>query len=195
MSVRLPASERRRQLLDVALEVFASRGYHTTSMNQVAEAAGVTKPVLYQHFRSKKALYHELLEDVSSRLVDGIAKATAEATGPRQQVEAGLRSYFRFVNDNRAAFTLLFGGGNRRAGEFADAARRVEDTIAEVVASLIDVPGLDGDQRRLLAHGVVGLTEGASRHWEASGYQPEADELAQRMAELAWAGLRGIRTV
>jgi AcrR family transcriptional regulator len=195
MSIRLPAPARRRQLLDVALEVFASRGYHTTSMNQVAEAAGVTKPVLYQHFRSKKALYHELLEDVSARLVDAIAKATTEATGPRQQVEAGLRTYFRFVNENRAAFTLLFGGGNRRAGEFADAARRVEDTIAEVVAGLIDVPGLDGDQRRLLAHGVVGLTEGASRHWEANGYQPEPDELARRMAELAWAGLRGIRTV
>ncbi len=195
MSVRLPAPERRRQLLDVALEVFASRGYHTTSMNQVAEAAGVTKPVLYQHFPSKKALYHELLEDVSARLVNGIAKATTEAAGPRQQVEAGLRSYFRFVNGNRAAFTLLFGGGNRRTGEFADAARRVEETIAEVVAGLIDVPGLDGDQRRLLAHGVVGLTEGASRHWEASGYRPDADELAQRMAELAWAGLRGIRAV
>ena len=61
---RLPAARRRRQLLDVALELFAARGYHTTSMNDIAEAAGVTKPVLYQHFRSKRELYLELLEDV-----------------------------------------------------------------------------------------------------------------------------------
>ena len=61
MNVRLPAHERRRQLLDVALDVFAADGFHSTSMNDVAEAAGVTKPVLYQHFASKRQLYLELL--------------------------------------------------------------------------------------------------------------------------------------
>ena len=103
MAIRLPASERRTQLLNVALEEFAANGYHLTSMNQVAEAAGVTKPVLYQHFRSKKALYSELLEDVSVSLAERIAEATATAAGPRQQVEAGLLSYFTYVTDNRAA--------------------------------------------------------------------------------------------
>jgi AcrR family transcriptional regulator len=70
---RLPAARRRRQLLDVALAAFASHGFHPTSMNDVAEAAGVTKPVLYQHFRSKRALYLELLEDVGERLREAIA--------------------------------------------------------------------------------------------------------------------------
>src|SRR5690242_16718988 len=97
MSTRLPAPARRRQLLDVALTVFAARGYHATSMNDVAEAAGVTKPVLYQHFRSKRALYLELLEDVGGRLQDAIGKATATADGPRDQVKSGFRAYFNFV--------------------------------------------------------------------------------------------------
>src|SRR6476646_7442621 len=122
---RLPAARRRRQLLDVALETFAARGYHPTSMNDIAEAAGVTKPVLYQHFRSKRALYLELLEDVGGRLQDAIEKAVSEADGPREQVTAGFTAYFHFVADQTTAFQLLFGGGARRDEEFADAVRLV----------------------------------------------------------------------
>src|SRR3954452_4273890 len=106
---RLPAARRRNQLLDVALQVFAARGYHATSMNDIAEAAGVTKPVLYQHFRSKRELYLELLEDVGSRLRDAIGKATSEAPGPKEQVHAGFAAYFRFVTEEHGAFQLLFG--------------------------------------------------------------------------------------
>ena len=193
MSTRLPGPARRTQLLAVALQVFAEQGYHHTSMNQVAEAAGVTKPVLYQHFRSKKALYRELLEEVSSRLEESIAKATAEARSPREQVHAGLSTYFRFITENRAAFTVLFGGGTARDGEFAESTRRVEQAITEAIPPLMEVDGLDADARRLLAHGIVGLTEGTTRHWVASGYRPDAEELAARTAQLAWAGLRGVR--
>ena len=100
-TTRLPAARRRQQLLDVALEVFAERGFHPTSMNDLAEAAGVTKPVLYQHFGSKRELYLELLEDVGTRLRDAIGKATSEAAGPREQVEQGFRAYFRFVADHQ----------------------------------------------------------------------------------------------
>ncbi|HEX4819293.1 MAG TPA: TetR/AcrR family transcriptional regulator [Acidimicrobiales bacterium] len=192
MSTRLPAPARRRQLLDVALTVFAARGYHATSMNDVAEAAGVTKPVLYQHFRSKRALYLELLEDVGGRLQDAIGKATATADGPRDQVKSGFRAYFNFVASQQPAFQLLFGGGARRDEEFADAVRKVEVSIAEAIAQLIVVEGLDADRRLLLAHGIVGLAEGTSRHWLANGMVGSADELAAQVAVLAWAGLRGV---
>src|SRR5947199_6504487 len=161
---RLPAARRRRQLLDVALGVFAARGFHSTSMEDIAAAAGVTKPVLYQHFRSKRSLYLELLDDVGSQLLDAIVKATAEAGGPRHQVQAGFAAYFRAVAGHGAAFRLLFGGGSRRDDEFAEAVRRVEDAIADAVAALIDAD-VDLEHRRLLAHGIVGLAEGTSRHW------------------------------
>src|SRR3954466_15522524 len=126
MSTRLPAARRRRQLLDVALEVFAENGFHRTSMEDIADAAGVTKPVLYQHFRSKRELYLELLDDVGAHLMEDIEKAVAAAPGPRQQVEAGFVAYFRFVGHRQSAFNLLFGGGARRDEEFADAVRKVE---------------------------------------------------------------------
>jgi AcrR family transcriptional regulator len=190
---RLPAPERRRQLLVVALEVFAAHGYHGTSMNEVAEAAGVTKPVLYQHFRSKRALFLELLEDVGVRLEAAIVKSTAEAVGPHQQVQAGFRTYFQWVASEQAAFTVLFGGVTRGDAQFSETARRVEATIAEAVAALIDVEGLDTVQRRVLAHGVVGIAESTSRHWMAHELDLDPEVLAAQSADLAWAGLRGIR--
>jgi AcrR family transcriptional regulator len=177
----------------VALRVFAQRGYHTTSMNDLAEAAGVTKPVLYQHFRSKRALYLELLEDVGGQLRDEIDKATTEAGTPREQVHAGFRAYFEFVAEQQQAFQLLFGGGARRDEQFADAVRSVEVSIADSIAALIVVDGLDDDRRRLLAHGIVGVAEGTSRHWLANGVTGSAEVLAEQVAALAWAGLRGVQ--
>src|SRR3954449_3731388 len=97
---RLPAARRRRQLLDVALGVFAARGMHGTSMDDIAEAAGVTKPVLYQHFRSKRALFLELLDEVGQHLLTAITNATSTAATPREQVERGLTAYFQFVADH-----------------------------------------------------------------------------------------------
>jgi AcrR family transcriptional regulator len=191
-TVRLPAARRRRQLLDVALVMFAERGFHPTSMNDLAEAAGVTKPVLYQHFGSKRELYIELLDDVGTRLRESIGKATSEARTPRQQVERGFAAYFRYVADHEAAFQMLFGGGSRRDEEFAGYVRRVEASIAEFVGAMIDVPGLDEDTRRLLAHGIVGLAEATSRFWLRHGRAGDPEQLALRVAELAWAGLRNL---
>lgn len=194
MNVRLPAHERRRQLLDRALGVFASEGFHATSMNDVAEAAGVTKPVLYQHFHSKRQLYLELLEDVGTRLGDRIAGATAAAGSPRQQVEAGFVAYFRFVQEDRSAYQLLFGGGSRRDAEFSDAVRRVEEHLAASVAALIDAD-IDPDHRRTLAFGLVGMAEGVSRLWVTEHLDFDPDVLARQVADLAWAGLRGIHRI
>ncbi len=190
---RLPAARRRRQLLDTARGVFAERGFHSTSMNDIADAAGVTKPVLYQHFRSKRDLYRVVLEDVGGRLEDTIAKAAAGAPGPREQVEAGFRAYFRFVAEEQDAFQVLFGGDTRRDPEFARQAAATETSIATAIAGLIDIEGIEPEHQALLAHGLVGLAEGASRRWLADGDRSDPSVLAAQVAELAWAGLRGIR--
>ncbi len=190
---RLPAARRRRQLLDTALAVFAERGFHGTAMNDIADAAGVTKPVLYQHFGSKRDLYREVLEDVGGRLEDTIAKAAAGAPGPREQVEAGFQAYFRFVAGEQDAFQVLFGGDTRRDPEFTRLAAATEASIASAIAQLIDIDGIEPDHRALLAHGLVGLAEGASRRWLAAGDRDDPAALAAQVAELAWAGLRGIR--
>jgi AcrR family transcriptional regulator len=194
-SSRLPAPQRRRQLLDRALGVFAAHGFHDTSMNDIAEAAGVTKPVLYQHFRSKRALYLELVDDVGNRMEEAIVKAVAQAPGPREQVEAGFQAFCRFVVDDQAAFQLLFASGSWGADpEFTDRVRRVEDTLADDIAALINVDGLPAVRRRLLAHSIVGLTVAACRQWMTRDLDLDPDALALQLAELVWAGLRGIHS-
>jgi AcrR family transcriptional regulator len=178
-------------LLDVALEVFAREGFHSTSMNGIATAAGVTKPVLYQHFASKRALYRELLVEVGDRLQNRIAKAAVEAGTPRQQVRAGFAAYFHWVADERDAFHVLFGGGTRRDPEFDQVVSGVETSIASTIAEFIQVEGMAEADRELLAFGLVGMSEGTSRQWIATGANERPDHLAETVAELAWAGLRG----
>ena len=195
---RLPADRRREQLLEVALTLFAERGLSATTMDDIAEAAGVTKPLLYQHFDSKRALYLELVGSVAQTMLEAIGKAVAAAPGPRQQVEGGFAAYFDLVVTRSDAFNLLFGSNVPNDPELSQAVRQVEESIAEVVGALIDA-GLDEDHRRLLAHAVVGMAEGASRHFlenrvatDGSPDVSEAHRLAARVADLAWAGLRSV---
>jgi AcrR family transcriptional regulator len=195
---RLPADRRRQQLLDVALKLFAQRGFNATTMDDIAEAAGVTKPLLYQHFASKRALYLELLDSVSHTMLEAIGKAIAAAGGPRQQVEGGFAAYFHLVVTHADAFHLLFGSDVPNDPELSRAVRKVEDSIAESIDVLIDA-GLEEDHRRLLAFAVVGMAEGASRHFlaarrphEGHPHESEATRLARRLADLAWAGLRSV---
>ena len=163
-------------------------------MDEIAEAAGVTKPVLYQHFASKRELYLELLEEVGKELMDAITSAAADAPGPREQVEAGFTAYLDAVAERPSAFRLLFGSGARRDEEFADAVRRVELTIAAAIAEMI-VADIDDDQRDVLAHGIVGMAEGAVRQRLAEERPLDAPRLARQLADLAWAGLRGVRRI
>jgi AcrR family transcriptional regulator len=193
MTGRLPAAERRQQLLATALDAFSEHGFTQTSMNDIAEAAGVTKPVLYQHFRSKRELYLELLQDLGQRLREDVGKAASEAGTPREQVEGGMRAYFGWVQDHRGGFDILFAGDTRRDAEFVEEVTRVEQEIADTIGSLIVVDGLDERHRKLLAYGIVGMSESACRHWLRHDLDLEPDELAAQVAELAWSGLRGLR--
>ncbi len=200
---RLTAHARRRQLFEVALSLFAEHGYAATTMDDIAESAGVTKPLVYQHFDSKRALYLELMDAVSRELVTRIVKATATADGPRQQVELGFAAYFELMVDSEPAFRLLYGRDAPDDFELGAALRRVEETIAQAIDPLIDA-GLDPEHRLLLAHAVVGMAEGASRHWLDTSRQrngsddvrrDDAARLATRLADFAWAGLRQVHRI
>ena len=166
-------------------------------MDDIAEAAGVTKPLVYQHFSSKRALYLELVNSIADELLAAVQTAVLRAQGPRQQDELGFAAYFRLVISREAEFRLLYGRDHADDKELGLALRTVEDAIAAAIEPLIDA-GLDDDHRRLLAYGIVGMAEGVSRRFMAqrpdSGAEvdEEAQKLAGRMADLAWAGLRSV---
>jgi AcrR family transcriptional regulator len=191
VSLRLPAAERRSLILTVARHEFAEKGYHATSMDDIAEAGGVTKPVLYQHFDSKRALYLALIDDLAANMLQAIGDATANAPDGRTQTERGIIAYFEWMSANQDAFVVLFGSGSRNDEEFATAVRNVERLVTEAIAPLIDA-GLDREHQRRLAYALVGMSEGVSRYLIASGETFDPARVGSQLANLAWAGLRGI---
>lgn len=188
---RMPAAERRTQLLHVAMQVFSADGYHGATMADVADAAGVTKPVLYQHFPSKGDLYRELLGDISGSLAVAVRDATSAAEPGHDQLLAGLVAYFDFVRTHRTEFRLLFGSGAQTTDEFAGAARDVERSMAAAVAEMIGGATTETNAVRV-AHAIVGMAEAACRHWLAS--EPDVDhrEIASQLTEVLWSGLASV---
>jgi AcrR family transcriptional regulator len=189
--MRLPAPARREQILDVSVQVFAQRGFHSTSMNDVADAAGVTKPVLYQHFDSKQDLYMALLEEAGARLRNAVRTAVGGATTGKEQTEFGFKAYFRWVAQDHDAFLLLFGSRASRDDESIVAIRRITAEAAHAIAPFI-AADIEGEHQEMLAHGLVGLAEGVSRHLVEKGVQFDPETLGQQIADLAWAGLRAV---
>src|SRR5437762_8993805 len=107
-SSRLPRHERRRQLLDAALEVFVSQGYHAAAMDDIAERAGVSKPVLYQHFPGKLELYLALLDTHCDAMIERIRSAMDATNDNRERVRGAVKAYFDFVDHEGEAFRLVF---------------------------------------------------------------------------------------
>lgn len=191
--VRLPAAERREQLLRVARQVLAQRGFYETTMADIADSAGVTKPVLYQHFASKRDLYTAVLQDIGSRLRTSVIDAAAAAESPRQQVASGFQAYARFVESDTEGFQILFSGTSRQDGEWASITREVEASIAKGVADLIDVPEISPAHRQALALGIMGLAEAMMRYWQSGTVNDlDRDDLVNQLSALAWGGLRGL---
>ena len=187
-----PANDRREQILNVALIAFAKSGYHSTSMNDIADLLGVTKPVLYQYFDSKRALYIELLEHVGRSLVGYVtSEASSAGEDGREKTMRGMVAYFSWVSANRDAFTLIFESSSRVDEEFADIVKQFEDAAAAAIAPLITAP-VSADDQRTFALGLVGMAEAVSRHLIAEHVDFDPVAMGNAIGGLAWAGLRSI---
>jgi AcrR family transcriptional regulator len=194
---RLRSNERREQLLSVAATLFAESGYDATTMDHVALAAGVTKPLLYQHFESKHALYEEIVTAAASALLDALAVAASPDVSPREKVERGLTTYFTAVLGDDASFRLLLVESTDE--DIARHLDSIERALIEFVDPLIDAD-LEPEHRKLLAAAVVGTAKSAAEFWfNEHGAAPDpatktetADRLASRCAQLVWGGLRSV---
>jgi AcrR family transcriptional regulator len=178
----------------VALDRFGAQGFHETSMEEIAEEAGVTKPVLYQHFSSKAELHRELLASVGEDVVSAITEGAKAESDPKGRVQVGFGSYFRWVREHTSAFHLLFGGSSRQEDGSSEVVRAIEDRMAEVVGTFIEA-GVDATHQELLGYAIVGLGEITARQWVARPGPldvEEGDLLAERLAGLVWAGLRSL---
>ena len=189
---RLPRTARRFQLLGAAREVFVAQGYHAAAMDEIAERAGVSKPVLYQHFPGKLELYLALLDEHTEKLVTSVRQALESTTDNRLRVERSVRVYFDFVHDPSGAHQLVLESDLRSVPAVRE---RIEDAFAQCVraiaATIVADTGLPQDDADLLAVGLVGLAETCSRWWLVRGGDVPPERAISSMVELAWHGIGG----
>ncbi|HUR51962.1 MAG TPA: TetR/AcrR family transcriptional regulator [Mycobacteriales bacterium] len=189
---RLPRQARRKQLLGAAQEVFVAQGYHAAAMDDIAERAGVSKPVLYQHFPGKLELYLALLEEHATELVKRVRAALDSTTNNKQRVVACVTAYFDFVDGDDEGFRLVFESDLRNDPLVRD---RVERMTQECVVAITDTishdTGFAAEEAALLSVGLAGMAEVASRWWLAAPGTVSKARAAELMAALAWRGISG----
>ncbi|MDQ4102923.1 MAG: TetR/AcrR family transcriptional regulator [Actinomycetota bacterium] len=190
--VRMPRDERRAQLLAAATDVFVSNGYHATVMDDIAERAGVSKPVLYQHFPGKLELYVALLERHTDELVRRVRGAIEETHDNRQRVRNAVGAYFDFVDGDGGAFRLVFESDLRNQAPVHAIVEHTYTTCVQAIAqAVVADAGLDADRAWLVAVGVVGISEHGARYWLTRRQELPKEEAVALTAALAWKGLAG----
>ncbi|MGY1813488.1 TetR/AcrR family transcriptional regulator [Blastococcus sp. SYSU D00820] len=189
---RLPRGARRLQLLQAAQEVFVAQGFHAAAMDEIADRAGVSKPVLYQHFPGKRELYLALLELQVTELTDRVRAAMAGTDDNRTRVDGAVGAYFDFIDAEGEAFRLVFESDLRNDDDVRGLVDRGTRACVEAIAEVIAAEtGADAERALLLASGLTGLAETSARWWLASKGNVARDEAVTFMSALAWRGMSG----
>jgi AcrR family transcriptional regulator len=186
--------ERKAQLLKVARKVFGTKGFHGVSMDDVAREAGVTKPILYDHFSSKEALYLALLDADAESLEHRIRDALAAPTGNRERIRASFQAYFDFVDEHAEGFRLMMQETVGTDDVFRSNVGKVRDHIMNEVSALIvrESQGrLDPDEADDVALALVGMVETAARR-DPGGPKERRRRTVDTLVRLAWRGITAL---
>lgn len=187
---RLTRSDRRRELLVAARSVFSELGYHASSMDGIAETAGVSKPVLYQHFSSKLQLYIALLETSASDMVAGVRAALSATEDNKERVRGTIAAYFGFVADNQQAYRLVFESDLHSEPEVQELVdRATEGCVQALTETIMGNTGEEAAHSRLLAAGLVGLSHVSARFWISEPTPIDRDVAIELLSTLAWRGI------
>ncbi|MFD4293054.1 TetR/AcrR family transcriptional regulator [Rhodococcus sp. NPDC058505] len=189
-STRLPRDARRLQLLQAASEVFVSRGYHSAGMDEIAECAGVSKPVLYQHFPGKLDLYLAVLQSYVDSLISGVRQALRSTTDNRQRVRAAVQAFFDFVDNDSQGYRLVFESDLMGDPQVLSRVDRATEACVDAVFDLVaHDSGLDPYRARILAVGLVGTSQFTARYWLQANRPIPKEEAVDTTVQLAWGGL------
>jgi len=200
---RLPAAQRRTEILAAAVIVFGARGYHGASIDLIAREAGVSKALIYEHFASKRELHASLLAEHVGELFARLEANAALGASGEQRLRGGVSAFFTFVGEHREAFRLL----SRDAAdpEVAGVLEAVQEQVTGLLVALMQsdpdaapdrVPGADAAERsravELLATQLSGAMQALAAWWAHHPEVPQ-EELVDRAADFAWTGLQRLR--
>jgi AcrR family transcriptional regulator len=189
---KVPRAEREARMLDVAMPLFAERGFHAVSVDEVAVGAGVTKPMVYAYFGSKEGLFAACVDRAAAGLIGALEQSAAQHDDPEQRMWHGLLTVFRFVDAHREAWRVLYGSGSSPfagpAGEASDAmARLITDEFMDS-ARRSGIEAGAGPHMEPLAHAFVAATIGVARWWVDGRASEPAELQAMRLMNMHWRG-------
>jgi AcrR family transcriptional regulator len=179
-------------LLAAAQEVFVAQGYHAAAMDEIAERAGVSKPVLYQHFPGKLELYLALLDQHAEALVQRVRDALASTADNKQRVDACVAAYFDFVasGEDAGAFRLVFESDLRSDPQVAERVERMHNECIDAVAETIAKDtGSRPAEAHLLSAGVIGAAEVSARWWLQQPRAIRRSDAIRLLGDLTWRGI------
>jgi AcrR family transcriptional regulator len=188
--------ERRAQLLAVARKVFGRSGFHSVSMDEVAREAGITKPILYDHFRSKEELYIALLDADAQALEEQVRSALTAHTGNRQRIRQSFQAYFDFVDEHAAGFRLFVQETMNGDDVFKSKVQGVRDRILSEVSDLIvrESQGtVEREDADTVALALVAMLESVARR-DPGGQKEKRARAVDTLVRLAWRGITNLNS-
>jgi AcrR family transcriptional regulator len=188
---RVPRAVREEQLLRIAKRLFAARGYQGTSIEDIARAAGVTRPIVYDHFGSKDGIYLACVRRARNELEQGFTDAVSASDDPGEQLWGGINAYFEFIERDGPAWDVLFGPGTAVAGPAAKEVTRLRFATVRRIADLLGpaVPHVDEQSIEALAHALSGSGEQLAKWWRQNPHVSREQVAGYHMA-FAWLGLQ-----
>lgn len=192
--VRMTSPERREQLIDIARSLFADRGYEGTSVEEIANTAQVSKPVVYEHFGGKEGLYAVVVDREVRTLLDGI-RGSLTSGSQRELIEQSTMALLNYIEQNTAGFRILVRdssvGGSPAGGSFASILSDVASRVEGILVDEFKKQKLDPKTAPMYAQMLVGMVA-LTGQWWLDSRKPKKPEVAAHLVNLAWNGLRGL---
>ncbi|MEJ3743377.1 TetR/AcrR family transcriptional regulator [Actinomycetes bacterium KLBMP 9797] len=189
---RLPRAVREQQMLDAAVKVFSRRGFHAASMDEIAEYAGISKPMVYAYLGTKEELFVACLHREGTRLMEAIAAVVGRDLPPDQQLWRGLRAFFNFVGAHRDGWAVLYRQARAEqpfAGALADMRERMVQVVTVMLTQALTAEGhaVRRADLEVMAYALVGASESLA-DWLADHPDADPDGMATRMMNVSWLG-------
>lgn len=184
---RLSAGERRNQLVEVGRAVFAEKGYEATSVEEIAERAKISKPIVYEHFGGKEGLYAVIVDREMDYVIGQISEAISTGT-PRDMIEGAALAFMRYVQDRPDGFAVLSRDSPTQSG-LANLLAEVADKVGSVMTTEFKRAGYDPKAAPVYSQALIGMVTFVGQWW-VENPKMSAEEVASHIAALSWMGLR-----
>ena len=188
---RLPAAARRAQLVEIGRRVFAERGYEAASVEEIADRAKVSKPIVYEHFGGKEGLYAVIVDREVEHIVGSIESAVSSGT-PRERLDGAALAFMTYVQERPDGFAVLLRDAppSKRGGEMPALMYDLADRVGGIFSEIFRTAGYDAKAAPIYAHALVGMVAFVGQWWTEAPRPPAAEAVASHIAALAWMGLR-----